>query len=426
MSGKTCFKCHKPGHIARYCNANDSDTSIYSDPDYDEADMCCECHCPRYICELGSDHDFIPLGLCVIDINNICPRPSLNLKVNKGYLTNQRVDVIVVCSTSNGLRESVLQAAGPHIQRAYAQAKQTMPTNEMFVLECSNLPCQRILFLPWKPDEKILFTEQSINNFVSTAMRYVLAENYTSVAFPAIGCGQYGCDADFIARTMINHIKIESYPSNITITICPKFQHIFQAFQNANKITPAIQLFPSAWLYTNNYNQLRYPVAKNTQEWNTIVEEFNKTMSGIYRRINRIDHIRNDRWHKQYIIHRDYFQNRLNINTEKFLYHGCSAKAADSIINDYFNRSLSGENGTKYGCGVYFSSNANYSHTYSIPNNRGERCMFFVRVLIGKSILGNTNMKVCPSNYHTTTDGEHIYVTYHDTQAYAQYLIHYQ
>ncbi len=52
--------------------------------------------------------------------------------------------------------------------------------------------------------------------------------------------------------------------------------------------------------------------------------------------------------------------------------------------------------------------------------------MFFARVLIGYSTLGNKNMKVCPLNYHTTTDGEHIYVTYHDTQAYGQYLIHYQ
>ncbi len=52
--------------------------------------------------------------------------------------------------------------------------------------------------------------------------------------------------------------------------------------------------------------------------------------------------------------------------------------------------------------------------------------MFFARVLIGYPTLGNKTMKVCPPNYHTTTDGEHIYVTYHDTQAYGQYLIRYQ
>ncbi|UJR19491.1 hypothetical protein I4U23_022620 [Adineta vaga] len=418
MSGKICFKCNEPGHIARYCNANDFDS--------DENEICYECHCPKYICDSVPDHKYIPLGFCSLNIHDVSSPPSLNLNVNKGYLTNEQVDVIVVCSSSDGLRESVLRAAGPYVQRAYAQAIRTIPNNEMIVLECSNLPCQRILFLPWIPDQKIIFTEQTIQNFLSTAVKYVLNENYTSVAFPAIGCGQYGCDVDFIARTMINHIKIESYPLNITITICPKFHNIFNAFQNANKIIPIVQMIPDTWLYNNNFNQLRYLVARNTQEWHRIIEEFDKTMCGLYRRINRIEHIRNDRWHKQYLIHRDDFQNRLNMNTERFLYHGCSAMAADSIIKDYFNRSLSGENGTKYGCGVYFSSNANYSHVYSIPNNRGERCMFFARVLIGKSILGNTNMKVCPSDYHTTTDGEHIYVTYHDTQAYGQYLIHYQ
>jgi len=82
--------------------------------------------------------------------------------------------------------------------------------------------------------------------------------------------------------------------------------------------------------------------------------------------------------------------------------------------------------GTVYGNGVYFSSRARYSHSYTAPDNRGERCMFFARVLIGYSTMGNTNMKVCPQDYHTTTDGEHIYVTYHDTQAYGQYLIRYQ
>ncbi len=83
----------------------------------------------------------------------------------------------------------------------------------------------------------------------------------------------------------------------------------------------------------------------NTLEWNTIVSEFNKTMFGNYKKINRIEHIQNDRWHKQYLIHREDFQDRLKMNTEKFLYHGCSNIAADRVINEYFNRSFAGVNG---------------------------------------------------------------------------------
>jgi hypothetical protein len=52
--------------------------------------------------------------------------------------------------------------------------------------------------------------------------------------------------------------------------------------------------------------------------------------------------------------------------------------------------------------------------------------MFLARVLIGRTILGNSSMKACPDGYDTTTDGSHIYVTYHDAQAFGEYLITYK
>ena len=52
--------------------------------------------------------------------------------------------------------------------------------------------------------------------------------------------------------------------------------------------------------------------------------------------------------------------------------------------------------------------------------------MFFARVLIGYATLGDNTMQVCPRDYQSTTDGIHIYITYHDTQAYGQYLIRYR
>lgn len=52
--------------------------------------------------------------------------------------------------------------------------------------------------------------------------------------------------------------------------------------------------------------------------------------------------------------------------------------------------------------------------------------MFLVRVLIGKTCIGNSTMKVVPNGYDTTTDGSHIFVVYHDAGAYAEYLITYK
>jgi hypothetical protein len=85
--------------------------------------------------------------------------------------------------------------------------------------------------------------------------------------------------------------------------------------------------------------------------------------------------------------------------------------------------------GTVYGSGVYFSSEASESHIYTRLSNSSfsrERYMFVCKVLIGKITLGSSLMTVCPSGYDSTTNGSTIYVTYHDAQAYTEYLIVYK
>ena len=79
-----------------------------------------------------------------------------------------------------------------------------------------------------------------------------------------------------------------------------------------------------------------------------------------------------------------------------------------------------------YGGGVYFHEHAKYSHNYTRPNASSERKMFLARVLIGKTIIGNQSMIEPPEGYDTTTDGQHIFVVYHDAAAYGEYLITYK
>ena len=52
--------------------------------------------------------------------------------------------------------------------------------------------------------------------------------------------------------------------------------------------------------------------------------------------------------------------------------------------------------------------------------------MFLARVLIGRPTRGDPSMKQCPDGYDSTTDGSHIYVIYHDAQAFGNYLITYK
>ena len=140
----------------------------------------------------------------------------------------------MVCSSSDGLRESVLEAAGPRFRNAYDRKNASAQELESFALSCPNLPCKEIYFLEWTPSDHIALTEQSIKDFITDTVKYVLDKNYRSVAFPAIGCGQFGLDPDFIAQTMIDHVKIENYPLDVAFIIYPRSNNVFNAFLYAN------------------------------------------------------------------------------------------------------------------------------------------------------------------------------------------------
>ncbi|CAF2574114.1 unnamed protein product [Rotaria sp. Silwood2] len=100
-------------------------------------------------------------------------------------------------------------------------------------------------------------------------------------------------------------------------------------------------------------------------------------------------------------------------------------------LNALFETALEHNNevfaGVVYGVGVYFSTDASYSHGYtSVSPTTHRRCMFLAKVLVGKAAPGNSKMRTPPAGYDSTTDNNHIFVTYHDDQAYAAYLITYK
>jgi hypothetical protein len=92
------------------------------------------------------------------------------------------------------------------------------------------------------------------------------------------------------------------------------------------------------------------------------------------------------------------------------------------------------------GQGIYFATQAAISLGYTSPDPQGLRHMFLgeytrslilaiefcsplsARVLVGKTTRGDRSTRVCPPGYDTT-GGKDVFVTYHDAQAYAQYLI---
>ncbi|KAK7108899.1 hypothetical protein V1264_016555 [Littorina saxatilis] len=122
-----------------------------------------------------------------------------------------------------------------------------------------------------------------------------------------------------------------------------------------------------------------------------------------------------------------------DIQNEKTLWHGTASDATDNINRYGFNRSYCGKNATKFGAGVYFAVDSEYSirSTYSPPDGSGLCRVYQCKVLVGHSVVGNEKMRFLPQRrgsdrfYDSAVDSKipGMYVIFNDTQAYPEYLV---
>jgi poly [ADP-ribose] polymerase 10/14/15 len=119
-----------------------------------------------------------------------------------------------------------------------------------------------------------------------------------------------------------------------------------------------------------------------------------------------------------------------------WLFHGTTEDIVPKIVQQGFNRSFCGRNATMYGKGVYFARDSSYSasRAYSKPDAHMVQRMFLCRVVVGEYCKGvkdavAPNVRSGHVLYDTTVDNvasPSIYVTYHDAQAYPEYLVHFK
>ncbi|UJR11706.1 hypothetical protein I4U23_015887 [Adineta vaga] len=355
------------------------------------------------------------------------------IEVKKDDITKQKVDVIIGCSSSENLRHILLKAAGDHALTVYNKEHMANTNASVIIIPPGHLHCNKIFFFKWEPNKNKNILQQSIIDLISNVVQHVNSHKYTSIAFPAIGCGEHACSVDIVVKTMVREMKQQMEKHGLSWTvkfiIHPSQQNVYDEFCKqllSSDHTPNDYRSPSTWERCDDDEQFRFIVPKDTDEYRQIIGKFHEQMEEYYTEIVQLERIQNERWYMQYIAHKKEFKKRLGIDTEKRLYHGCPEEPADAIIRDCFNRSYAGVNGTLYGFGVYFSSRATYSHSYAVSNENGEHFMFVCRVLAGKITKGDSSMKVRPVGFDSTTDGIHMTVTYHDAQAYAEYLITYR
>lgn len=113
-------------------------------------------------------------------------------------------------------------------------------------------------------------------------------------------------------------------------------------------------MIPLTWEIKNGAYDLRRNVSKESNEGQLVLIDFRRTMTNhLDQHIVRIERIQNERWFRQYQIHKKDFDSRLQEDTEQRLYHGCAdgESAVNSIIEYGFNRSLAG---TQHGKDILF------------------------------------------------------------------------
>lgn len=126
---------------------------------------------------------------------------------------------------------------------------------------------------------------------------------------------------------------------------------------------------------------------------------------------------------------------------EQYFFHGTPDEATvRCICNQNFDPRMHGRHATMYGRGVYFSTTARYSDSYTrpCPKNSGHRFMFLARAVVGKSAPGKQDLQrpppVDPSRPHgalydscvNSTSNPTIFVIFDNDQCYPEFLIEYE
>jgi len=121
--------------------------------------------------------------------------------------------------------------------------------------------------------------------------------------------------------------------------------------------------------------------------WDLMVRDrFTSTMSktGEIVRIERIENV--PAWHR-YQGEKVAFAKKSDDDPERWLWHGTSKTHTESVVSNFNGIDITYAAVGLWGRGLYFASNASYSHNYAFTRSNGDRQMILCRVLTGKSVM---------------------------------------
>jgi hypothetical protein len=125
-------------------------------------------------------------------------------------------------------------AAGNDVQTAYNVECKNNPHSILISTLPGCLPCKRIFFLKWQPTDNEATVRQSLVDLISIVIQHLIPYNFTSIAFPAIGCGKHGCSVDLVVKTMViemkNQLIMRNLPLTVKFIVRPDQQNVYDEF----------------------------------------------------------------------------------------------------------------------------------------------------------------------------------------------------
>ncbi|NXI51600.1 PAR14 polymerase, partial [Chloroceryle aenea] len=164
---------------------------------------------------------------------------SIVFQVAEGDITKEEGDVIVnitnqTFSLKAGVSRAILNGAGKAVEDECAQLA-SQPDKSYITTQAGSLPCKKIIHFVAQDD---------IKDLVSKVLQECELQQYTSVAFPAIGTGEAGRDPAVVADNMIDAVtdfaRSNSAPSLKTVKVVIFQPHLLSVFHGSmQKKSPA-------------------------------------------------------------------------------------------------------------------------------------------------------------------------------------------
>ncbi|KAK2905059.1 hypothetical protein Q8A67_006858 [Cirrhinus molitorella] len=181
--------------------------------------------------------------------NSGCQFGNVTLHLKKGYIEEEKADVIVNtiatnCDLSKGeISKAILKKAGKKIQDQIKKKENiSFSGGHLYITNGHGLWCQAVYHIALT-----YLVKQTLYNSVSECLRRA-AREYKSISFPAIGSGNLGFQKQDVAEIMMEALAEFSKKSmdklDVYFVVYPKDNKMLEVFENEMKRKKGAAMYP--------------------------------------------------------------------------------------------------------------------------------------------------------------------------------------